>query len=287
LRLGLSFVFEYSLVDCAIKKGPDIARGIAQSAINAFERGIPAEEALTMLAHEIGVPLQDTISLVSKSSSTSEIIGSGITKVAKQTIATGSPAVRAAQEVSSTEQAATRLELTERTAEIAGRQGKLISLAEYDTSLGNLKKLEEAVNMFKNNPSAIAKDGPLTKLLECGKASESAGNLATARGAAYELEKAYDLAKAGEEIVEFGKKIHGTHSRREFDIITKTKLIECKNIDWSRYIGEAAQDMKGRIGEQLKIANEIEKPFEFHSKNKVPEVWKKWFEKKCIKLIEG
>jgi len=103
LRLGLSFVFEYSLVDCAIKKGPDIARGITQSAINAFERGIPAEEALTMLAHEIGVPLQDAISLVSKSSSTSKIIGSGITKIAKQTIATGSPAVRAAQEVSSTE----------------------------------------------------------------------------------------------------------------------------------------------------------------------------------------
>ncbi len=167
-------------------------------------------------------------------------------------------------------------------AELAGAKTvaqETISLAGYDASLGNLKKLEEAANMFKNNASAVSKDGPLTKLLECGKAESSTGSLATARGAAYELEKAHDLAKAGEKIIGFGRKIGG----REFDIETATKLIECKNWDWSK----VAANIKDKIGQQLGIAKSVGKSFELHSKNSVPEDLAKWFASKGIKVVEG
>jgi len=163
---------------------------------------------------------------------------------------------------------------------------EIISLAAYDASLGNLKKLEEAANMFKTYPSAIAKDGPLRKLLDYGKVGQEA-NFGTARGAAYELEKAYDLTKAGEEVIEFGKKIAGKDSMREFDIVTKSKLIECKNLDWSKKVGDVAGKMKSNICEQQKIAKEIGKAFELHSKTKVPSEWRRWFESKGIRLIEG
>ncbi len=168
----------------------------------------------------------------------------------------------------------------------AVKQEESISLAGYDSSLGNLKKLEEAANMFKDNPSAIAKDGPLTRLLKCGKAGKpagsSVGNLGSARGAAYELEKASDLAKAGEKIVGFGRKLGG----REFDIETATKLIECKNIDWKK-INDIAGNMKSTFGEQAEIAKSVNKIFEVHSKNSVPEAWVKWFTSKGIKVVEG
>ncbi len=167
-------------------------------------------------------------------------------------------------------------------AEMAGVQTatrEAISLAGYDASLGNLKKLEEAANMFKNNASAISKDGPLTRLLKCGKVNDSAGNLASARGAGYELQKAYDLAKTGEKIIGFGTKIGG----REFDIETATKLIECKNWDWSK----VAANIKDKIGQQLGIAKSVGKSFELHSKNSVPEDLARWFASKGIKVVEG
>ena len=136
----------------------------------------------------------------------------------------------------------------EKTSKAATKQNT-ISLASYDTSLGDLKKLEEAVNMFKDNPSAIAKDGPLTRLLKCGKANDSAGNLASARGAGYELEKAYDLVQAREKTIEFGNKSPLVHPNTgkvikvlDVDIETNTKLIECKNIDWSRLSPDKLQN---------------------------------------------
>lgn len=44
-----------------------------------------------------------------------------------------------------------------------------IFLVGYNPFLGNLRKLEQAANMFKTYPSAISKDGPLRKFLEYGK----------------------------------------------------------------------------------------------------------------------
>lgn len=160
---------------------------------------------------------------------------------------------------------------------------EVISLAGYHYSLGNLQKLEEAANMFKTCPGAISKDGPLTNLLKYGAGEATAGNLGTARGAAYELEKAYDLARAGEEVIEFGRKIGG----RQFDIETPIKLIECKNIDWSKKVGDLAKRMQSTFAQQQQIAQAAGKTFEVHSKATVPANWRKWFERKGIILIEG
>lgn len=168
-------------------------------------------------------------------------------------------------------------------AKVAINQGKSISLTGYDTSLGNLKKLEEAANMFKNNPSALAKDGPLTKILENGKAKSSVGNLATARGAGYELEKAYDLTKAGEEVLGFGQKIGG----REFDIETTKKLIECKNWDWTNVSLDRIKKLKSGLPQIQKIAQARGKMFEFHSKHSIPEDLKTWLKNKNISFKEG
>ncbi|MDZ4154632.1 hypothetical protein [Methylicorpusculum sp.] len=177
-------------------------------------------------------------------------------------------------------------------------ENKTISLADYDSSLGDLKKLEEAANMFKDNPSAITKEGPLTKLLENGKVEKSTGNLGTARGAAYELEKAYDLAKAGEKTIEFGNKqplisaqTGSIIKRLDVDIETSSKLIECKNIDWIRNSPETMhkifENIKSKTIELRKMASNKGKTFEFHSKYQIPETLRIWFQTKNITFFEG
>jgi hypothetical protein len=169
-----------------------------------------------------------------------------------------------------------------------------ISFAGYDASLGNLEKLEEAANMFKTNPSAVAKDGPLTKLLQTGKTSSPAGNLATARGAAYELEKAYALEKTGEEIIGFGKKLPLIDSETgrvlkclEIDIETSAKLIECKNWDWTKVSFDRIGKLKSNLPDLQKIATSKGKTFEFHSKNSMPQDLKLWLNYKNIVFKEG
>ena len=180
------------------------------------------------------------------------------------------------------------------TAGVKAATREAISLAGYDTSLGNLKKLEEAANMFKNNASAISKDGPLTKLLECGKAESSVGNLATARGAAYELEKAHDLAKAGEKIVSFGNKTPLVHPKTglvikvlDVDIETATKIIECKSIDWTKATSKGIDTIKSKLPELRELALSKGKSFEFHSKLEIPNDLKNWLNDQKITFIVG
>ena len=98
----------------------------------------------------------------------------------------------------------------------------------------------------------------------------------------YEVEKAMDLIEAGEEIVQLGEKIAG----REFDIVTKAKLIECKNIDWAACIGKRAQTMKCNLGDWKSIAQSKGKIFELHSKKFIPKEWKDLFIKVGINFIE-
>ena len=47
-------------------------------------------------------------------------------------------------------------------------------------------------------------------------------------------------------------------------------------------IGQELTDAQGKFGKQLQVAREYNMIFEVHSKQLVPEVWKKWFELKNI-----
>jgi hypothetical protein len=170
-------------------------------------------------------------------------------------------------------------------------------IANYDSSIGNLQKLEQAVERLKNVPGALTKDGALFKALEYGqkaevlidakKTLEIKGRLATARGAMYEVEKTLELMEAGEEIIHLGVNIKGINATREFDIITSVKYIECKNIDWFQQTKAKIDRMCSIFAEQLKIAIEKGMIFEVHSKNPISSDMKAWFTKKSIQFFEG
>jgi len=110
------------------------------------------------------------------------------------------------------------------------------------------------------------------------------GELNTARGAMYELEKAFELIEQNEFPLEFGKTFESTS--REFDIITSKRLIECKNIDWLQIAETRLEVMKSKFGDQKKIAERLGKTFEVHSKTLISDKWKQWFRKKCIQFVE-
>ena len=158
-----------------------------------------------------------------------------------------------------------------------------ITLKNLDPSIGDLKKLEKAVNAVKNLPGAMTKDGPITKLLENGFKGANEGQLATARGAAYEIEAAYHILRLGEEITSLGTKIVSRTASREVDITTKTRLIECKNIDWSKV--DMAK-LKSQLGSLKQIATDLGKECSVLSKQVIPDPVKEWLIKKGITFFE-
>jgi hypothetical protein len=164
---------------------------------------------------------------------------------------------------------------------------KLFDVAEYSHKVGDLNKIKEAIALFQDVPGALGKDGPLRKVLEWGKLGLNDGNASTARGALYELERAIELEKQGERVLEFGKKLGRPQGQtREFDIITTDKLIECKCISWDKYTGDRVGKMKSIFGEQQLVAEYHGKKFEIHSPL-IPEDWKNWLNEKKIRFIEG
>jgi hypothetical protein len=156
------------------------------------------------------------------------------------------------------------------------------SCAKLDPSLGDIKKIERAIQALKDIPGAHGKDSPIVKVLEFGGNQKT---LSTARGAFYEVEKAYDLLLKGEKIKAFGAKptFPGT-ATREFDIATENALIECKNLTWSKTDIEAFQ---GKIIPQKQMADKLNKKFELYSKNPIPDILKQWLKAKNITFFEG
>ncbi|MDR3549892.1 MAG: hypothetical protein P4L31_00625 [Candidatus Babeliales bacterium] len=165
----------------------------------------------------------------------------------------------------------------------AEAQSAKASLKHLDPSVGNIDKLENAIELFKGTPGAIGKDGAITKLAENGKLGVDVGKLGTARGAAYELEAALEIEKSGRKVLEFGKKIGG----REFDAVTKDALIEFKNINWEILSPKSINDMQSKFGKQLKVAQEVGMRFEVHSKGAISAEFKSWFNKHNIQFFEG
>jgi len=99
------------------------------------------------------------------------------------------------------------------------------------------------------------------------------------KGAFFEFENALRLEQNGQEVVEFGRKVLGV----DFDIVTKSAAIECKNWIWERYPLRKIQDDLGR---RRKVAEVLKFDFEVHSKSAIPEYIKVWLKQKGIKYCE-
>jgi hypothetical protein len=181
--------------------------------------------------------------------------------------------------------------------------GKLVAreirLAEYlDTSVGDMKKLQEAIQIFGTEATAISLDGPITKVLSLGERGAEAGKLGTARGSAYELERAYEFAVRGEQQIVFGNKrplmrpnSNITIRILEIDIETATKFVECKNFEWSRMtpdmLAKRIGDLQSSLPELQQLARSAGKSFEFHSKHPIPSSLKEWLRERGITFFEG
>lgn len=159
----------------------------------------------------------------------------------------------------------------------------VVDIAEYDASIGNLKNLARAVQLADKLPGASVSNGALTVALKCGKKGNEVERLSTARGALYELEKALEVLDKENNIVAIGQKIQN----REFDIVTTTKLIECKDISWVFKNAKDILDKQSIFRNQQKIALDLGKQFEVHSKRPIPDLWKQFFKERNIKFYEG
>ena len=177
-------------------------------------------------------------------------------------------------------------------------QANQIAAAHYEAfipslnpALVNIERFREMFDFlkhipgsFKNTATALGnkENGALARILRCGSSLEGQ-ELSTVRGALYEAETAYRIGKYEEEVVELGTKL----GNYDFDVVTKTRLIECKNIKWPEYVSERSNGMQSTFGSQLRLAKEQQKIFEVHSKQPVPDDWKQWFISKGIKVVEG
>jgi hypothetical protein len=159
--------------------------------------------------------------------------------------------------------------------------------AGLDASVGNIAKLEKALEAFKELPGAQSPDSPITKLIQNGKLGAEIGHLGTARGAAYELEKAYDLMQQGKKIDGFGKKLRNAFAKKEFDIIAGNELFECKNIDWTKCTTKEIDDFISAASQQAKIAKDLNMNFTYCSKHNLLDNMKAKFREFNIAFIEG
>ncbi len=157
----------------------------------------------------------------------------------------------------------------------------------YDSSIGDLSKLQDLVNQFKDVPGALDKDGPLRRVLSLGYEGAKEGQLKIAPGAFYELEVAQKLESMGEKVLVFNEKHLYKTANREFDIIAANKFIECKSIDWTTKVGKPAENLRRQIREQASIANGLNKEFVLFSNQPIPIDWQIWFNKKNITVVIG
>ncbi len=173
------------------------------------------------------------------------------------------------------------------------RSHHAFNLSEFDSSVGNIEKINEHFESLKKINGALDKDGPLTRFLEYGKKCQSSGSIAAAKGAAYELETALELLHELETL-EFAKKVSLVDEAtqriiRTFDIAiaTATKYIECKNWYWDKVSPKKINDLQSYIAELDKLAKQNSKLFQFYSKQPIPDFLKNWLLKKNISFIEG
>ncbi len=155
----------------------------------------------------------------------------------------------------------------------AKTEANLYKGIKFNTEVVNIEILQEAEVLFKDVPGA----NNLIKTVEkCGYVDASPGNWGTAKGAMFELEGGVELSKQGETIVAFGKKLRGSTSAAEFDIVTPDKVFECKNITWKYSTEETLNKLKSQIGREAKTARDCGMDYGIIFKGEVlPEI-KEW-----------
>jgi len=167
-----------------------------------------------------------------------------------------------------------------------------IAWHELDPTLGDLTKLQKSEELLKLIPTPDKLQHPLVTLIENGKSNATSGNLGTARGALYELQVAVELEAKGEKVLEFSRRVERIDNNlnkvvKEFDIITQTKLIECKDWNWEMIRDIKITKHKSTFQEQNLIAKHHNQTFELYSKQPIPDNWKAWFSKNNIIFHEG
>ncbi len=122
------------------------------------------------------------------------------------------------------------------------------------------------------------------KTVESFERAAETGSWAQAKGASYELETAMKVAQE-EEVIGLGLHKDGVSTSREMDIITPTRYIECKNVNWRQFSFSEKQMEKARQAfiHQNKISINNDKIFEVHSKKSFTKSWKTWLNQQNIK----
>lgn len=162
-----------------------------------------------------------------------------------------------------------------------------------DIQAHGAKVAQQALEKFKDLPGALRKDGAIERLTRVGEKDFSQLN-----GSIYELETAFKIEKAGEKVVALGEKVlhrcpkTGNVIRPlEIDIETVTKVVECKNWDWSKMSAELQLEkivkIQNSIGKLRDYGQSINKIPELYSKWPLPSSLKEWLIKNNIKFREG
>jgi hypothetical protein len=136
------------------------------------------------------------------------------------------------------------------------------------------QRFKQAAQELHNVPGASK------KIEEVFNGNLKVGNV---KGAAFELESALQQLERGEEIVAIGYK----HGDKEFDVMTKTKLIECKHWHWDAKNAEDISELEKALKQRQAVARQLHKKLVVHSKKPVPSRLRKWLQKNKIDLLEG
>lgn len=110
------------------------------------------------------------------------------------------------------------------------------------------------------------------------------------KGYMYELEKALEITKQmhPEKIIAFNGVLEIGKYKREFDILTTWRTLECKNISWkSKQNKDALRTQflhQQTLVELLNLERKKQRIYQICSKQPIPKTWKEWFEQHNISV---
>lgn len=158
-----------------------------------------------------------------------------------------------------------------------------------------LNILEQEGGCVKRFSLALEKLEKVPGLEKSIKMALNTDNIGHVRGGCFEIESALQMLERGEKIIAMGLEIPGPLFKREFDIVTETKLIECKNWNWNRYDQDLLNARLASLEEAMQtkkvIADLQNKQLVLHSKHTLPNTaefnkFKNWLKNNMIELIE-